>query len=36
MLFKKNIHFIDIFRPKAAIFHLREHEILSKKIKKTA
>ena len=31
----ENIHFIDIFCPKA-IFHLREHEILSKKIKKTA
>ena len=35
MLFKKNIHFINIFCPKA-IFHLREHEVLSKKIKKTA
>ena len=35
MLFKKNIHFINIFCPKG-IFHLRKHEVLSKKIKKTA
>ena len=33
MLFKKNIHFINIFCPKA-IFHLREHEVLSKKKKR--